>query len=292
MMNFQLIFLSIIFSHCLEHVSSNNSTMDNATLPEIIKEVKQLNKDDKLTLLNLINDELNATDDEVTDPPQDEVSQPTPTVNNTNTGLSNYFTTRTTTDSLEFNSTFPTTNEQTTSEVPEVFTNSATTTPHPSPFSVTSTTNVRTNSSTSEETVIKTSPWTPETKLDATSTKRVLPTKPTPQLQKGQKTTSQNEISKEKTTSKDHPSPTTRNERQDKSRGDGLLGYKSNFPAIFMIILLLIVVIYFGYHNRNKIQRFIKTGYSSRNHGSSGYVKVKVEDEINLPHDANRHYVY
>ncbi|XP_068745105.1 mucin-5AC-like [Montipora capricornis] len=187
------------FSHCLEHVSSNNSTMDNAKLSvsEIINKVKQLNKHDQLTLLKRITDELLAADDEVIDPPEDEVSQSTPTVNNTNTGLLNYFTTRTT-DSLEFNSAFPTTNEQTTSEVREVFTNSATTTPHHSPFSVTSTTNVRTNSSTSEETVIKTSPWTPETKLNATSTKRVLPTKATAQLQKGQNTTSQNEISKEK----------------------------------------------------------------------------------------------
>ncbi|KAJ7379012.1 hypothetical protein OS493_018806 [Desmophyllum pertusum] len=67
----------------------------------------------------------------------------------------------------------------------------------------------------------------------------------------------------------------------------------SNFPVIFMVILVAVIGVYFAYHNRSKIHRFIKEGYSkAAKQSGTGYVKVKVDDDIELPREANRQYVY
>lgn len=90
----------------------------------------------------------------------------------------------------------------------------------------------------------------------------------------------------------DQESAPKKKAKQAESREDGSLINRSHFPTIFMVILVIVVVIYVIYHNRNKVQNFIKK-HQSRDHESGpGYVKVKVDDDLDLPHDANRHYVY
>lgn len=73
-----------------------------------------------------------------------------------------------------------------------------------------------------------------------------------------------------------------------------LIKHRVSFPVLFMVMLVFIVAIYFGYHNRNKINHFLKEGFVKAKKGGSGYLKVKVEDGdyIELPRDANRQYVY
>lgn len=73
-----------------------------------------------------------------------------------------------------------------------------------------------------------------------------------------------------------------------------LIKHRVSFPVLFMVMLVFIVAVYFGYHNRNKINHFLKEGFVKAKKGGSGYLKVKVEDGdyIELPRDANRQYVY
>lgn len=67
-----------------------------------------------------------------------------------------------------------------------------------------------------------------------------------------------------------------------------------SFPVLFMVVLVFVVAVYVGYHNRYKINRFLKEGIVGAKERGSGYLKVKVEDldDIELPRDANRQYVY
>jgi len=71
-----------------------------------------------------------------------------------------------------------------------------------------------------------------------------------------------------------------------------LLHHAGNFPVIFMLMLVVVVAGYFAYHNRTKIHRFIKEGFGKAKQTGSAYVKVKLEDDIELPREANRQYVY
>lgn len=80
--------------------------------------------------------------------------------------------------------------------------------------------------------------------------------------------------------------------RKAKSPDDGSLTNRSHFPTIFMVILVIVVVTYMIYHNRTKIHNFIKKHQSRDQESGPGYVKVKVDDDLDLPRDANRHYVY
>jgi len=84
--------------------------------------------------------------------------------------------------------------------------------------------------------------------------------------------------------------PDTNNKSQ---RGDTQLSRRtSSFPVFFMLILVAVVAGYFAYHNRTKIHRFIKESYGRAKQTGTAYVKVKLEDEIELPREANRQYIY
>jgi len=74
--------------------------------------------------------------------------------------------------------------------------------------------------------------------------------------------------------------------------GNQLSHHAGNFPVTFMLTLAVVVAGYFAYHNRTKIHRFIKEGFGRAKQTGSAYVKVKLEDDIELPREANRQYVY
>ncbi|XP_074613002.1 uncharacterized protein LOC141872253 [Acropora palmata] len=97
---------------------------------------------------------------------------------------------------------------------------------------------------------------------------------------------------KNDSTKSEQESPSTRKAKQTESRDDGSLINRSHFPTIFMVILVIVVVTYMIYHSRIKIHNFIKKHRSRDQESGPGYVKVKVDDDLDLPRDANRHYVY
>ncbi|XP_067038899.1 bromodomain-containing protein DDB_G0270170-like isoform X1 [Acropora muricata] len=125
----------------------------------------------------------------------------------------------------------------------------------------------------------KTAPLSPSSSSDNTT----VTTNKTAAANIEAKAASSNPVTHAAVNSKDQKTPST--EKAERRN-------PSHFPTIFMVLLVIVVVTYMIYHNRNKVHNFIKKDLSGNHESSVGYVKVKVEDDLDLPRDANRHYIY